>query len=137
MFDETTIPNLGDVVEYHPVEEGEYKLRITKVEQTVSKSTDRRGAWLTLVVLGEDEADYIRHGIWFPMEGDDQRKSNNMLRSIKELALACQLPAEGGFSLGAFQDCEFTGLLGIEEMEDKDGNKTGRFRNVLKRAILD
>ena len=137
MFEETMIPGLEDVVEYQPVEEGTYKLRITKVEQTVSQKTNRKGAWLTLVVIGEEQADYIRHGIWFPMEGDDPRKRNNMLRGIKELALACQLPAEGGFSLGAFQDCEFTGLLGLEETEDKDGNKTGRYRNVLKRAILD
>jgi hypothetical protein len=121
------IPDLSEVPDLEIQPEGEYNLRIVSAKDVISNNTGREGIMMVISNLDADNAPNIFHRIWFPMEGDDEHKANNMWRMIKELLQSLGLPTTG-CDPQDFVGIEFQGLVAIE----KDQNEQDQ--NVLKRV---
>ena len=134
------IPNLSDIPELKPVENGEYDLRIIKAKTSTSKRTGRNGALLIIDIMDEENAPNIMHTLWFGNDGqytdDDEDKSNMMWRMVKEFLTAIGMDADGDIEPDAFIGVEFSAALRyLDGMEtDEDGN-TFRLMNPKNEII--
>ena len=137
------IPNLSEIPDRAPVEAGEYDLRITKVKETKSKRTGRYGCQLIIEIAGEDNASSIFHTLWYgnykDYQGDDEEKSNNMWRMVKDFIRALGLDPENETDESDLVGLEFTADVGYNDgMDtDDDGNpiKVGPPKNEILRIV--
>ena len=137
------IPNLSEIPDRAPVEAGEYDLRITKVKETKSKRTGRYGCQLIIEIAGEDNASSIFHTLWYgnykDYQGDDEEKSNNMWRMVKDFIRALGLDPENETDESDLVGLEFRADVGYNDgMDtDDDGNpiKVGPPKNEILRIV--
>ena len=122
----TLIPDLSDIPDLEPVAPGEYDLTITKVIKVESNKTGRTGIKLVCNILGEDNAETLFHGMWFPMESDDKEKTELLWRMIKEFCTGLGLDTSNGLNEEDFIGLTFSAVLDIEDTE------FGR-ANIIKR----
>lgn len=131
------IPNLSDIPELAPVEEGEYDLRVIKAKATSSNNTGRNGVLLVCEIVGEDTAENLMHTIWFGNDGkytnDDEDKSNKMWRMVKDFLRAVGLDESGDIELDDFNGLEFSALLTIND-GIVDGEQKYAPRNEIVRV---
>lgn len=137
------IPNLSEIPDRAPVEGGEYDLRITKVKETKSKRTGRYGCQLIIEIVGEDNASSIFHTLWYgnykDYQGDDEEKSNNMWRMVKDFIRSLGLDPDNETDESDLIGLEFTADVGYNDgMDtDDDGNpiKVGPPKNEILRIV--
>ena len=137
------IPNLSEIPDRAPVEAGEYDLRITKVKETKSKRTGRYGCQLIIEIAGEDNASSIFHTLWYgnykDYQGDDEEKSNNMWRMVKDFTRSLGLDPDNEIDESDLIGLEFTADVGYNDgMDtDDDGNpvKVGPPKNEILRIV--
>ena len=121
------IPDLSEIPELGPVEEGEYDLRITFAEEKTFDSGSK-AINMCLEIVGEDDADDVWHKVWLPTPLDDAKKVMNKNRSLKEFCdgVGVSTPVE---SAKEFVDITFSGYL-VLVPDFRDENKQV---NELKR----
>ena len=137
------IPNLSEIPDHAPVEAGEYDLRITKVKETKSKRTGRYGCQLIIEIAGEDNASSIFHTLWYgnykDYQGDDEEKSNNMWRMVKDFTRSLGLDPDNEIDESDLIGLEFTADVDYNDgmSTDDDGNpiKVGAPRNEILRVV--
>lgn len=123
------IPSLSEIPEQAPVEEGEYRLKITKAKEAKSGNTGREGLMLICSVTDEENAEPIFHRLWFPFEHEEKEKQTTMWRMVKEFMEAIGLDSSAGAGPEDFQGVEFDAMIGLEQ----DDN--GRWRNSIIRVV--
>ena len=118
----TLIPNLSEIKDLAPVEDGEYDLRVIKAQATNSKKTGRNGLLLVCDIVGEDTASNLMHTIWFGNDGiynsDDDDKNQLMWRMVKDFLRAIGLDSNGELEVEDFQDLEFSAQLKYTQDDD-------------------
>ena len=117
------IPNLSDIPDLTTVPKGEYDLKIISVKEVSSERTGRTGTNLTIKILGEENTKNIMHGLWNPMEADDQDKKETMLRMMKEFLQNIGFDLSDGAEWSDLVGHEFSALLDIEVYEGDERNK--------------
>lgn len=134
----TIIPNLSEVRDLEPVPGGkERELRIIRAVETTSKTTGRNGVLFVIDIVDEDNATDIMHTVWFgnnpafgkykAFTGDDESKSNDMWRRVKDFIRAIGLDPDEEIDNEDFVDLEFRAIVELEEDEEYgDRNALGR-----------
>jgi len=121
------IPDLNDVPDLAPVEDGEYSVRVISAKEVSSDRTGRTGAMLVCQIEGQEAAENLLHKIWFPMEDDDEQKANTMWRMIKETCVGFGLGADGVDEVSEFVGCEANVKLKSSEYEGRVSNEIAAF----------
>jgi len=137
------IPSLSEIPDRHPVEAGEYDLRITKAKETKSNRTGRYGCMLIIEIDGEDNAETIFHTLWYgnykDYKKDDDDKNNTMWRMVKDFLRALGLDPEQETDETDLVGLEFSAMLTYSDgMDtDDDGNpvKVGPPRNEIAQIV--
>lgn len=121
------IPDLTDVPDLKPVEEGEYELKIERAKNIKNRDETRDAIMLVCKIQGEENAEDVIHTLWMPNSMDDPNKANTMLRMMKEFIVAIGLDPSG-LELSDFEGLEFSARLKITEFD-------GRTRNEIARVV--
>lgn len=137
------IPPLNEIADLTCVEGGkEYDLRIRKVKPTKSNRTGRPGLLCIIDFIDEDNAAPIMHTLWFgnvpgTFSGDDEEKSEQMWRSVKDECRALGLDPDNGITAEDLEDLTFTALVDYDDgiVEKDDGTQTQEYapKNVIGR----
>ena len=119
--------NLNDVPESILLEDGEYTMRIDKIEKKTSKSSDYEYFNAILQSTEEPTADSVYFMIGIPIPSDDEKKSLNKKRGLKKFLDAAQVDySSGSFNINDAVGQEITVLLKQEEHEGRLSNKVVR-----------
>lgn len=116
------IPDLSDIQDLEVSPEGEYALKIISCKEVTSGKTGREGYSMVIHNLNGDSYLPIFHSIWFPMDSDDNTKTNTMWRMVKEFITALDMPP-GDVGPADFVGVEFSGLVGIKKNERTDNDE--------------
>jgi len=104
------IKDLSSIPDLAPVVDGEYDIRVKKVNKVESKKTPGRfGIQLICEVVDEPEAETLFHTLWLPYDGDEEETANTMWRMIKDFTTPLGL--SGDLDLEDFEDLQFTAFL--------------------------
>lgn len=131
-----------------PVDAGKYYLRITSAKVKESNSEKRPGAKYVafgIALDGVEGAGTIFHNMNIPWtdeapgpnnEVDEPRTQRMMLRDVRRFFKVFGIPEDAGVEEDTIADT-FVGMTGQcavtkVEAQDRDGNKTGEFRNELR-----
>ena len=137
------IPPLKEIQDKKPVESGEYDLRITTVKETKSLKTGRYGCMLVCEIDGEDAAETLFHTLWYgnykDYTKDDDTKSNDMWRRVKDFLRALGLDPDQETDESDLKGLEFTADLSYNDGMGTDENgkpvKVGQPRNEIVRIL--
>ena len=113
------IPDLSEIPDLEAAAEGEYNLKI--VSSRSAKADNGREGY-KFVVHNQDGNNYIPifESIWFPLESEDEAKTQMMWRMVKEFVTALGLPP-GDIGPEEFMGIEFSAMLGVRK-NDYTGN---------------
>ena len=98
---------------------------------------------MIIEIAGEDNASSIFHTLWYgnykDYQGDDEEKSNNMWRMVKDFTRSLGLDPDNEIDESDLIGLEFTADVGYNDgMDtDDDGNpiKVGQPRNEILRIV--
>jgi len=122
--------NLDEVPEQHPVEDGEYTLRIVKATLKKSKKNQDMIENM-LTVEGESDAPPIFHYVMLPDDSaDDEATKNNKLRRLRTFCQCFGIDYSNGIDVEAFKG--ETGEAIIKTEEDAEYGE----RNVVQRFTV-
>ena len=114
-----------DYIMSHSV--GEFDLRIRKTDATKSKRTGRNGVQFIIDIIDEDNATSIFHSIWFGNDGtftaDDEEKSDNMWRMVKDFIRALGMDPEEEHESEDFENLEFSANIEYSDGVDTSTNR--------------
>lgn len=117
------------VYEPKSVAEGEYQLRIINAEDKVGKTSGTPYMNIALEIVSEPKAKNIYHSLFYPAQGDDEKKRNTKLSSIQNFMKAFSIEITDNFDIKSM-----IGNLGwaiLKETNDEFGIK-----NEIKKVIL-
>ena len=120
-----SIPDLSDVPDLKPLEEGEYELQVEKVKMIKNRDETRSAIMLICDVVGEDDAEDVIHSIWLPSSMDDPDKAMIMKRMLKEFVVAVGLDPDG-LEPSHFEGLNFSAKLKLTEFDGRQRNEIAR-----------
>ena len=137
------IPSLKEIKDKAPVKANEYDLRITKAKEIKSNNTGRYGCMLICEIENEDAAETLFHTLWYgnykDYTKDEETKSDDMWRRVKEFLRALGLDPEQDTDESDLKGLEFTADLSYNDGmgTDEDGKpvKVGQPRNEIVRIL--
>lgn len=106
------------------VKRGEYQIQIVEARET-EYSTGRLGVALTFEIIDYPNAGYVYHNVTSPMEGDNKRQTEGILRNMRAFKQA--------FGFGADDPVDTESLVGLTGFAiiDEEDRDTGK-RNVIR-----
>jgi len=131
--------NLQDVPELTALPEGEYELRLNKLElRTVNNSASTyNGAQFLLCsfeVPSEPTSKGISHTLFLPRDVDDEKTRNNRLRGIKTFCEAFGIDFSHGLDLDEISSSAATGWALLKIEEDAEYGEQNRIRRFIVAA---
>lgn len=119
---------LGDAQEASSVPEGNYHLRIVKVENTKTAGKNGKAVRdMTKVLIRIEDPEYpnaspINHYMTYPVSGDEADTRNMMLLNIRRFLAVFDVPWDAnGFNTDDLQGAEGDCLIGQRTVEPEDG----------------
>jgi hypothetical protein len=112
--------NLDDVPDLGTVPDGtEANLQIISLELKQQKPEKGTGKFIMVGfdIIGEPNTKRITHIMMLPAEGDDEKKRNYRLRSIRTFYEAFAIPTSGQVNLGDYVGNAGWAILAEEESE--------------------
>ena len=122
--------NLNDVPELEVLADGEYELRVTGAELKSYSNAKGAGQFISLSFdcPAEPNSKGIYHTLFLPNPGDDEKKRNNALRSIKYFCDAFGVDYSQGIDIEGLVGVTGWAILKTESSEDYgDQNRIRRF----------
>ena len=138
------IPNLSAIPDLKLAEGGrEYDLRITTAKAIDSKKTGREGVLLVCSFVDEENVQNMMHQIWFgnteKYTDDDEEKSTDMWRRVKEFVRALGFNPDQDLEVEDFKNLEFTAIIDVNDgtETDEEGNVKQAYnpKNEITRIV--
>jgi hypothetical protein len=109
---------------------GQYKARITNIEDKVTKEGSHPMLKFTVKLVDEKAQNQVLSMyVVLPREDADPDKNEMSLNRIKRIALACNVNTESdSFDTSDFMGCEFMAQVSLQE---KDGRKQNDIKDQL------
>jgi|SRR6056297_49999 len=123
-----SLPNLESVPETGPVGEGVYTIRIIAAKEKFSERSGNEYLMLTLSIPEEPNSDIFNEIYTYP-NGEDEQKDLDMMRRLKKMCQAFDLPL-GGVEASEMKGAEAKAKLKVVQDfmdEDKMVNKISTF----------
>jgi len=125
------LPDVSQLPDLVQVEPSVYDLTVISARMKTSERTGREALSCSLSIDSVPNSETIYHDCWLPMEGDEDRPRDTMLRSYKKFIEACGHPnlTDPVMLIGA----KLRAFVKIEQVTDSDNNPTGQTRNAIGR----
>lgn len=133
------IPSLNEIPDLEPAEGGrEYDLRITTAKSIQSKNSGREGVLLVCSFIDEENVQNLMHQIWFgnseKYSGDDEEKSIDMWRRVKDFIRSLGLDPDQDLEVEDFKGLEFTALIDYNDgINPETGKQEYQPKNEINR----
>lgn len=124
---------LDQVKEPEIAPEGDYRLVIGTAEVKPSKRTNRVGINTRLEFMDNPDYAPLYHGVWLPMEGDEEKTKEILMRNVRRFLEMFEIPFDAnGFDASGWEGKQADDAHVVQEMvTDENDNETGDVRNSL------